>query len=81
MSAEDYMPMGMMYHDDFDEYLRDGGAYCRHCGAQELTWDQLPDGRWRLLNPSGRVHHCKPFQRSRVSSPDDFDDLTKESKP
>lgn len=68
------------YYDMFDYY--DGDRYedtrCRFCGAEGLTWVQSPDGRWQLITPSGRVHNCKPFQRSRVSSPDDFDDLTEE---
>lgn len=58
--------------DDRPEY-----ATCRYCGVDNLTWYQLPDGRWRLLTPSGRVHCCKPYQATRVASPGEFEDLTK----
>lgn len=71
----------MAIEDYFDPYEYDADRYedatCRYCGASSLTWDQLPDGRWRLLNPSGRAHQCKPYRATRVANPDDFEDLTK----
>jgi hypothetical protein len=67
MSETDYYDFD--YYDDFIGQ----DAYCRYCGARNLTWHQLPDGRHQLLNPSGRVHNCKPFRATRVSRPEDFD--------
>ena len=72
MAIEDYFDP---YEYDDDD--RNEDATCRYCGANNLTWNQLPDGRWRLLNPSGRIHFCKPYRATRVASPDDFEDLTK----
>ena len=70
MTAED------RFYDEPDDCDPTDAAFCRYCGATELTWDQLPSGQWRLLNPSGRVHNCKPFRATRVASPNDFEDLS-----
>lgn len=31
---------------------------CRHCGAQNLLWEENTDGTWVQHDTKGRVHKC-----------------------
>lgn len=68
MSAEDHIN----YFDDReDEEPRT--TECKQCGKGSLEWFN-DEGRWRLLERSGKVHVCDP-KRVHRSVADDFEVL------
>ena len=52
------------YYFDVDD-LRDFGdnresPTCRQCRMTPLHWVEVKKGKWRLHEPSGKPHYCRP---------------------
>lgn len=61
------------WDDDEDVYKpryrgKDWGIVCRNCGAKSLWWLPKRRGEYRLMNPDGSTHECRP-----VATASDFD--------
>ncbi len=42
---------------------------CRRCGKGGLTWED-DNGRWRLVDSHGEVHHCDPVKIAKLVASD-----------
>lgn len=53
-------------YEDYDGAYGPNPVRCKYCGATNVYWKHLDDGRWRLLTMgSNDFHTCKSFQRKR----------------
>lgn len=53
----------MAVEDYFDSYDEDNDDQpilkeCKFCGKGNLIWEELEEGKWRLLEKSGKIHSC-----------------------
>lgn len=49
------------YEEEEEEYDEDPPSYitCKYCSKRHLVWEEIEDGKWKLLEKSGRIHVCK----------------------
>jgi hypothetical protein len=57
------------YMDDEETLYDYGGVLsCRYCKRSGFHWDKTPEGRWRLVTETGKVHVCKAYRPENAKS-------------